>query len=70
MIKTFPQIRAIAVKDIRDAIRTHIIVAVAGFLLLAALAALAVSGIAMQVEAAATAYAGSFFLLGCIPPCI
>ena len=53
MIETFPQIKAIAFKEIHDAIRTYIIVAVAGFLLLAAMVALAVSGIAMHVEVAA-----------------
>ena len=53
MINAFPQIQTIAGKEVRDAMRTYIIVAVAGFLLLAALVALAVSGIALQAQVAA-----------------
>ena len=45
---SFAQIRVIAVKEMRDATRSYVIVAVAGFLLLAAMIALGVSAIALH----------------------
>ena len=48
MNRTFEQIRTIAAKEIRDATRSYIIVAIAGFLLVAAMIALGVSAIALH----------------------
>ena len=53
MTSSFGQIRVIAAKEIRDALRTHVVVAIAGFLLLAAMIALAVSGIALHGDVVA-----------------
>lgn len=50
MINKFSQIKTIAAKEIHDAIRSRIIVAVAGFLVLAAMVALGVSAIALHAD--------------------
>ena len=48
MTNRMVQIQAIAGKEIRDAVRSHVIIAMAGFLVLAAMVALAVSGIVLH----------------------
>lgn len=48
MNRRFDQVRAIAAKEIRDALRTYVVASIAGFLLLAAMVALAVSAIALH----------------------
>lgn len=50
---SYIQVRTIAAKEVRDATRSYVIVAVAGFLLLAAMIALAVSAIALHGDVVA-----------------
>ena len=50
MTNAFAQIRVIAAKEIRDALTSYIIVAVAGFMVLAAMIALAVSAFALHSD--------------------
>ena len=53
MNRRFQQIKAIAGKEIRDALRAYVVVTIAGFLFLAAMIALAVSGIALHGDVVA-----------------